>query len=96
MFDHPRWIYTLPASLIVWDEASMIHRYCLEALDKSLRDILRDPTSTVEDKPFGGKTIVLGGDFKQILLVIPSGSKSDILGASICNSELWHKFEVFV
>jgi hypothetical protein len=51
------------ASLIIWDEAPMAHRNCFEAVNHSLRDILRfsDPNST--DKPFGGKTIVLGGDF---------------------------------
>lgn len=28
------------SSLIVWDEAPMIHQNCVEALDKTLRDIL--------------------------------------------------------
>jgi hypothetical protein len=27
-------------SLIIWDEAPMAHRYCFEAVDRSLRDIL--------------------------------------------------------
>uniref|UniRef100_A0A2N9F6K5 ATP-dependent DNA helicase n=1 Tax=Fagus sylvatica TaxID=28930 RepID=A0A2N9F6K5_FAGSY len=51
-------------SLIIWDEAPMAHRNCFEAVDRSLRDLLRftDPTSL--DKPFGGKTVVLGGDFQ--------------------------------
>lgn len=49
---------------IIWDEAPMTHRYCFEALDRILRDILRvkDPDSV--NKPFDRKVIVLGGDFR--------------------------------
>ena len=39
--------------------------------------------------PFGGKLVVLGGDFRQILLVMVGGSKSDIVFASIKSSYLW-------
>ncbi|KAG4924633.1 hypothetical protein JHK87_050173 [Glycine soja] len=51
--------------LIIWDEAPMCHRYSIEALDKSLQDIMHN------GNPFGGKVIVFGGDFCQILLVVP-------------------------
>ena len=51
-------------SLILWDEASMIHMHCFEAFDKSLRDVLIDESDEQIEKPFGGKTIVLRGDFK--------------------------------
>jgi hypothetical protein len=53
------------ASLILWDKASMTKRHAIEALDISLRDILDK-----EDLPFGGKTTVFGGDFRQTLLVV--------------------------
>ncbi|XP_031127480.1 uncharacterized protein LOC116029569 [Ipomoea triloba] len=29
------------AKLIIWDEAPMIHKHCFEALDKTMRDLLR-------------------------------------------------------
>lgn len=29
------------SKLIIWDEAPMLHKYCFEALDKSMRDIMR-------------------------------------------------------
>ncbi|XP_040381099.1 uncharacterized protein LOC121054713 [Oryza brachyantha] len=76
-------------ALIIWDEAPMTHRQCFEALDWTLRDILSevDPPNAVV--PFGGKPIVLGGDFKQILPVVPKGSRSSIVNASIVNSYLW-------
>ena len=41
-------------SLIVWDEATMGHKFQLEAIDRSLRDLLGTP-----DKLFGG--ITFGG-----------------------------------
>jgi hypothetical protein len=50
-------------SLIIWDEAPMTHRNCFEALDKSLRDILRSTNEESDHKPFGGMTVVLGGNF---------------------------------
>ena len=63
----------LKASLIIWDEAPMTHRNCFEAVDRSLRDILRFTASNSADKPFGGKIVVLGGDFRQILPVVAKG-----------------------
>ncbi|KAL3648827.1 hypothetical protein CASFOL_005230 [Castilleja foliolosa] len=50
--------------LIIWDEAPMSDRRCFECLDKTLRDITDNA-----DRPFGGKTILLGGDFRQTLPV---------------------------
>ena len=46
-------------SLIIWDEATMTKRQAVEAFDKSLRDIMDRP-----ELPFGGKTVVFGGDFR--------------------------------
>nr|KAJ0220126.1 hypothetical protein LSAT_V11C200058070 [Lactuca sativa] len=64
------------AGLIIWDEAPMMHCHCFEAVDRTLRDIIL-PSDI--DKPFGGKTIVFGGDFRQILPVIQRGNRSDIV-----------------
>ena len=41
------------------------------------------------NKPFGGKVIVLGGDFRQILPVVRKGSRYDIVNSSINYSDLW-------
>ena len=65
----------------------MKHKYCFEAFDKILRDIIRNSNKT--GVPFGGKVIVFGGDFKQILLVIPRGSYSNIVQATIYALYLW-------
>jgi hypothetical protein len=81
-------------SLIVWDEAPMNNRCCFEALDRSLLDVLTNGNDLPNDKPFGGKSILLGGDFRQILPIIPGGIKEDIVHASLCSSVLWSKFKV--
>ncbi|GAU22782.1 hypothetical protein TSUD_142210 [Trifolium subterraneum] len=44
--------------------------------------------------PFGGKTIVLGGDFRQILPVVPKGGRADIVHAVINSSPLWRRCSV--
>ncbi|XP_012835799.1 PREDICTED: ATP-dependent DNA helicase PIF1-like [Erythranthe guttata] len=41
------------------------------------------------DKPFGGKVVVLGGDFRQISPVVIKTSRQDIVHATINSSPLW-------
>jgi len=81
-------------SLIIWDEAPMTHRRCFEALDTTMRDILSEHNPMNAILPFGGKPIVLGGDFRQILPVVRKGSRSSIINASITNSRLWQHVSV--
>ena len=49
------------ARLIIWDEAPTAPKAAIKAVDELLRDIMGRP-----HLPFGGKTMVLGGDFRQI------------------------------
>ncbi|ONM56375.1 hypothetical protein ZEAMMB73_Zm00001d021143 [Zea mays] len=72
------------ASLIIWDEASMTKRQAVEALDNSMRDIMGRP-----GLPFGGKTIVFGGDFRQVLPVVRKGSRAQVVASSLRMSYLW-------
>ncbi|CAN1801725.1 ATP-dependent DNA helicase PIF1 [Linum perenne] len=76
-------------SLIIWDEAPMAHKYCMEALDRTLRDLRQGHSTNNEELPFGGISVVFGGDFRQILPVIKKGSRSEITGASLKKSYLW-------
>jgi ATP-dependent DNA helicase PIF1 len=46
------------------------------------------------DLLFGGKTVVFGGDFRQILPVVPKGSRADIVHATINSSVLWRNCKV--
>ncbi|KAH9668825.1 ATP-dependent DNA helicase [Citrus sinensis] len=85
----------MKTSLIIWDEAPMAHKFCFEALDKTLRDILRTRYENSSIKPFGGLTIVCGGDFRQILPVVPKGTRADIVDASLNSSYLWPFFKIY-
>ena len=75
--------------LIIWDEITMQHRHAAETVDRTCRDLLGTP-----DRPFGGITVVFGGDFQQILPVVRNGSRADIISASLLQSTLWHGIEV--
>lgn len=44
--------------------------------------------------PFGGKTVVFLGDFRQTCPVIPHASKQEVLDVSIKSAALWSQFSV--
>ncbi|CDF32173.1 unnamed protein product [Chondrus crispus] len=71
--------------LIIWDEIVMCHRHCIETVDRSLRDLMQT------DRPFGGKFLVLAGDFRQILPVVPGGSRGQIVSACVKASPLYRE-----
>jgi hypothetical protein len=52
-------------ALIIWDKVAMIKRQSVETLDRSLEDIMGC------ELPFGGKVMVFGGDFRQVLPIVP-------------------------
>ncbi|XP_058741078.1 uncharacterized protein LOC131613424 [Vicia villosa] len=78
--------------VIIWDEAPMAHKNCFEALDRTLKDVMTK--KGLGNKIFGDKVVVFGGDFRQILLVIPRVGRSDIVHASICSSYMWYYCQV--
>ncbi|XP_022032408.1 uncharacterized protein LOC110933497 [Helianthus annuus] len=82
------------AKLIIWDEAPMTHKHCFEALDRTMRDISRSSQPNMQSKPFGGKVILFGGDFRQILPVIPKGTRTMIVNASLNSSYIWRHCKV--
>ncbi|GBM09184.1 hypothetical protein AVEN_169133-1 [Araneus ventricosus] len=78
----------LDAKVIVWDEAPMTHVHAFLAVDRLLEDL------TKCDEPFGGKIILLGGDFCQVLPVILRGSRSLTVSSCIKKHRLWSDFFV--
>lgn len=70
--------------LIVWDESTMAHKKAYEALDRTLKDI-RDNNNLM-----GGLTVLLAGDFRQTLPVIPRGTRADQVKSCIKSSLLWN------
>jgi hypothetical protein len=75
-------------SIIIWDEVPMQHKYAIDAVDRTLQDVLGS------DAPFGGITVLFGGDFRQTLPVIPHGSRQQVVAASIRRSTLWQNVEI--
>ncbi|XP_058765888.1 uncharacterized protein LOC131639408 [Vicia villosa] len=70
----------------------MAHKYAIESLDRTLKDVMSADKNSKD--VFGGKVVVFGGDFRQILLVIPIGSRFDIVHCAINASYIWHSVEV--
>ncbi|GBO42859.1 hypothetical protein AVEN_275276-1 [Araneus ventricosus] len=75
--------------LFVWDECTMAHKYALESSDSTMKDIFQN------NKCMGGITLVLSGDFRQNLPVIPRGTKADELHTSIKSSYIWKDVQGF-
>jgi ATP-dependent DNA helicase PIF1 len=72
----------------------MAHRFSFECVDRTLRDILSVTESSNAMKPFGGKPILLGGDFRQLLPVLPGGDRNEVMKASLISSTLWNHFKL--
>jgi hypothetical protein len=77
------------ANIINWDEAPMMHRRAFEVVDWTLCDLMQLDDAQATEKIFGGKIVVLYGDFLQIQLVVPKGGQKDIVNASLPRSHLW-------
>ena len=76
-------------SVILIDEASMVPKHALDAIDRCLRDIMGN------DVPFGGKLLLFGGDFRQTLPVVPRSTPTQIIENCIKRSPLWPVFQKF-
>ena len=63
--------------MFIIDEASMVPAHALAAIDRMLRDI------TSCDIPFGGKIFLMGGDFKQVLPVVPRRPRAVIIETTV-------------
>ncbi|KAI0728260.1 DNA helicase Pif1 like protein, partial [Fomitopsis betulina] len=61
------------ASVIIWDEAPMAKSAVLRCVDETCRRVMRN------NLPFGGKVVVLLGDFRQTCPVIRFGTRRQIV-----------------
>jgi len=83
------------ACLIVWDEAPMAHKHVFEAVNRTLQHVMGAVDPALKDMFFGGKVVVMGGDFRQLLPVVPRGTRGQIVDASLKRSAiLWHSVKV--
>ncbi len=73
--------YIKTATLIIYDECSMVHRDVADTVERSLRDIMQN------NLHFGGKSVLFMGDFKQLLPVVRYGSGHN---CTIQTCHWWH------
>ena len=82
------------ARVIIWDEASMAPRDGVNAVDTLFRELMSEDPNVPSNKPFGGAVFLFGGDFRQILPVVPHGSRTEILSSCMKNSKCWSNVHV--
>jgi ATP-dependent DNA helicase PIF1 len=87
--DDPLGVLFRKTSLIIVDEATMLHRDAYEAVDQSLQDIKR--RSKVA---FGGIPVLFCGDFRQTLPVVKHEGRIGTMEASLERSHLWEEIRV--
>ncbi|GFU56493.1 ATP-dependent DNA helicase [Nephila pilipes] len=74
--------------IIVWDECTTAHKKGIETLNRILQDIRGS------NRLMGGFTVLLAGDFRQTLPVVPQGTGSDEIKAGLKSSILWPHIKV--
>lgn len=82
--------YVNSVDLVLIDEISMCPLLLLKVLDRLFKDLCTIPNN--KHKLFGGKTILLCGDFRQILPVVPHGSRAVLIENCISS---WIEFDSF-
>jgi hypothetical protein len=73
-------------TLLLWDEATMMPRQMLEMIDAKLRELMGT------DVPFGGKLLLLTGDWRQLLPI--ARGRPMTVNATHLQSDLWRHFAV--
>ncbi|UYV65078.1 hypothetical protein LAZ67_3003053 [Cordylochernes scorpioides] len=71
------------SKIIIWAECTMAHKCALEALDRTLKVLCND------SRCFGGVMILLSGNFRQTLPVIPRSMTADEINACLKSLNLW-------
>ena len=71
--------------LIIIDEATMLDKWCYETLDRSMREL-----TDYKQTKFGGKIVLVSGDFRQLLEVIPGANRAKTVSRCLKGSDrLW-------
>ncbi len=73
----------------------MMHMHVFEAVNRSLQDIMAIINPTFKFLPFGGLVVVFGGNFRQILPIVPYGTKGDVITVALNRSSIWQHVHVF-
>jgi hypothetical protein len=86
----PRGDLIRKVSAIIWDELPMANKADIECVHELCCIITRH-----FDLPFGGKTFIGTGDFRQVAPVVYGAGEFATLAASVKSSHLWATFQIF-
>ncbi|KZR98379.1 Uncharacterized protein APZ42_006229 [Daphnia magna] len=75
------------ASLIISDEATMKTNHALNAINHLFQTVMKNHVD-----PYGGKVLLIGGDFRQCLPVVRHGNRVKIIELTITNNATWPLF----
>lgn len=85
------WLKTV--DLIIWDEVSMQHKSCFEVVHRLLSEIKGYEPDSLNTPLFSGIPAIFGGDFAQILPVVPGGNRGQVVNACLQRSWIWKKLK---
>lgn len=74
------------SKLIIIDEMSMVTRAIFNLIERGLRDICTN------NQPFANKTVLLAGDFRQTLPIVPNGNRCSIVDSCLKGSRHFSSF----
>jgi len=73
--------------VVIWDEATMSDKRVYACVDRCLRDV------SSSKRPFGGKLMLLGGDWKQLLPIVRGITTRGVVQFTLRKSEYWDDFK---
>jgi hypothetical protein len=62
-------------------------KFAFEAVDRLFKDLCNN------EEPFGGKIVVISGDFRQTLPIVKCGNRTQIIENCVKQSYLWRHFQ---
>ena len=77
------------ADVILWDEGPMSSKDVIGSVNRLLKNLTGNMNT-----PFGGKTVIFGGDFRQTVPIVPHQGRSDIVSKTIFRSPWWPSTKV--
>jgi hypothetical protein len=83
------WNYLKESEIVIIDETPILAKNVLEIIDEKFKEIMET------NHLFGGKILLMGGDFRQTLPIMKYATKSQLLDLSVKKSLFWNKFKKF-
>eukprot|EP01046_Picozoa_sp_COSAG06_P026257 COSAG06_NODE_2252_length_7232_cov_11.789149_6_plen_374_part_00 len=99
------------ADVLIWDEACMAHVKMAAAIDRSCReaalpkscgglgpeygDMLMQGIQHPSQLPFGGKMVILAGDWYQTVAIVPGGGMAEEIAACMFKLRCWPQFQQY-